>query len=37
MKSNEDKVYMKILELEEIYKFVIQQFFCLNISLDQNH
>jgi hypothetical protein len=37
MKSDKDKVYMKIVELEEIYNFVIHQFFCLNISLDQNH
>jgi hypothetical protein len=37
MKSNEDKVYMKIVELEEIYNFVIHHFFCLNICLDQNH
>jgi hypothetical protein len=36
MKSGEDKVYMKIVELEEIYNFVIHQFF-LNISLDKNH
>ncbi|PWZ23073.1 hypothetical protein Zm00014a_031838 [Zea mays] len=27
---------MKILELEEIYNFVVQ-YFCLNISLGQNH
>jgi hypothetical protein len=27
MKSDEDKVYMKIIELEEIYDFVIHQFF----------
>ncbi|PWZ05917.1 hypothetical protein Zm00014a_019021 [Zea mays] len=27
MKSDEDKVYMKIIELEEIYDFVIYQFF----------
>jgi hypothetical protein len=27
MKSDEDKVYMKIVELEEIYDFVIHQFF----------
>ncbi|PWZ14290.1 hypothetical protein Zm00014a_023870 [Zea mays] len=26
MKSDEDKVYMKIVELEEIYDFVIHQF-----------
>jgi hypothetical protein len=31
MKSNEYKVYMKIVELEEIYNFVVHQFFCLNI------
>jgi hypothetical protein len=27
MKLDEDKVYMKIVELEEIYNFVVQQFF----------
>ncbi|PWZ11179.1 hypothetical protein Zm00014a_004545 [Zea mays] len=27
MKSDEDKVYMKIVDLEEIYDFVIHQFF----------
>jgi hypothetical protein len=27
MKSDEDKVYMKIVELEEIYNFVVHQFF----------
>jgi hypothetical protein len=27
MKSDEDKVYMKIVELKEIYKFVIYHFF----------
>jgi hypothetical protein len=26
MKSDEDKVYMKIVELEEIYDFVIHHF-----------
>jgi hypothetical protein len=26
MKSNEDKVYMKIVELEDIYNFLIHQF-----------
>jgi hypothetical protein len=26
MKSDEDKVYMKIVELEEIYDFVIHYF-----------
>jgi hypothetical protein len=31
MTSDEDKVYMKIVELEEIYDFVIHQIF-LNIS-----
>jgi hypothetical protein len=30
MKSDEDKVYMKIVELEEIYDFVIHHVFCLN-------
>jgi hypothetical protein len=28
MKSDEDKVYMKIVELEEIDNFVIHQFLC---------
>jgi hypothetical protein len=37
MKSDEDKIYMKIVELKEIYNFVVHQFFCLNISLGQNH
>ena len=37
MKSDEDKVYMKIVELEEIYNFVVHQFFCLNTSLGQSH
>jgi hypothetical protein len=37
MKSDEDKVYMKIVELEEIYNFVVYRFFCLNKSLGQNH
>jgi hypothetical protein len=37
MKSNEDKVHMKIVELEEIYNFVVHQFFCLNTSLGQSH
>jgi hypothetical protein len=37
MKSDEDKVYMKIVELEEIYNFVVHHFFCLNKSLGQNH
>jgi hypothetical protein len=27
MTSDEDKFYMKIVELEEIYDFVIHQFF----------
>jgi hypothetical protein len=27
MKSDEDKVYMKIVELEVIYKFVVHHFF----------
>jgi hypothetical protein len=27
MKSDEDKVYMKIVELEEIYNFVVHNFF----------
>jgi hypothetical protein len=36
MKSDEDKVYMKIIEIEEIYNFVVHQFF-LNIYLGQNH
>jgi hypothetical protein len=35
MKLDEDKVYMKIVELEEIYNFVTH--FCLNTSLGQNH
>jgi hypothetical protein len=26
MKSDEDKVYMKIVELEEIYNFVVHHF-----------
>jgi hypothetical protein len=37
MKSDEDKVYIKIVELEEIYNFVVHHIFCLNISLGQNH
>ena len=37
MKSDEDKVYMKIVELEEIYDFVIHQFFVWTYLLDQNH
>ncbi|PWZ41729.1 hypothetical protein Zm00014a_044230 [Zea mays] len=37
MKSDEDKVYMKIVELEEIYNFVVQHIFLLNISLGQNY
>ncbi|PWZ10870.1 hypothetical protein Zm00014a_026192 [Zea mays] len=37
MKSDEDKVHMKIVELEEIYNFVVHYFFCLNIYLGQNH
>jgi hypothetical protein len=36
MKSDEDEVYMKIVELEEIYNFVVHHIF-LNISLGQNH
>jgi hypothetical protein len=36
MKSDEDKVYMKIVELKEIYNFVVHHFFCLNIYLGQN-
>ena len=35
MKSDEDKVYMKIVELEEIYNFVAHHF--LNTSLGQNY
>jgi hypothetical protein len=35
MKSDKDKVYMKIVELEEIYNFVV--YFYLNISLGHNH
>jgi hypothetical protein len=35
MKSNEDKVYMKIVELEEIYNFVAHHF--LNTFLGQNY
>ncbi|PWZ09554.1 hypothetical protein Zm00014a_035333 [Zea mays] len=27
MKSDEDKVYMKIVELEEIYNFVVHHIF----------
>jgi hypothetical protein len=27
MKSDEDKVYMKIVELEKIYNFVVHQIF----------
>ncbi|AQK52594.1 Transmembrane 9 superfamily member 9 [Zea mays] len=27
MKSDEDKFYMKIVELEEIYNFVVQHIF----------
>jgi hypothetical protein len=37
MKSDEDKVCMIIVELKEIYNFVVHQFFCLNTSLGQNH
>jgi hypothetical protein len=36
MKSDEDKVYIKIVELKEIYNFVVRHIF-LNRSLDQNH
>jgi hypothetical protein len=36
MKSDEDKVYMKIVELEEIYNIVVHIFY-LNISLRKNH
>jgi hypothetical protein len=36
MKSDEDKVYMKIVELEEIYNFVVHHF-CLNTCLGQNY
>jgi hypothetical protein len=35
MKSDKDKVYTKIVELEEIYNFVVHHFFCLNASLGQ--
>jgi hypothetical protein len=32
MKSDEDKVYMKIIELEEIYNFVVHHiFFWINL------
>jgi hypothetical protein len=31
MKSDEDKVYMKIIELEEIYNFVAHQFLFKHI------
>jgi hypothetical protein len=27
MKSDEDRVYMKIIELEEIYNFVVHHIF----------
>ncbi|PWZ12476.1 hypothetical protein Zm00014a_004122 [Zea mays] len=27
MKSDKNKVYMKIIELKEIYNFVVHQFF----------
>ncbi|PWZ28821.1 hypothetical protein Zm00014a_039694 [Zea mays] len=27
MKSDEDKIYMKIVELEEIYNFVLHHIF----------
>jgi hypothetical protein len=37
MKSDEDKVYMKIVELEEICDFVIHHFFVWTYLLDQNH
>jgi hypothetical protein len=36
MKSDEHKIYVKIVELEEIYNFLVHQFF-LNIYLVQNH
>jgi hypothetical protein len=36
MKSDEDKVYIKIVELEEIYNFVVHQFLFKRI-LGQNH
>jgi len=29
MKSDEDKVYMKIVELEEIYNFVVHHIFVI--------
>jgi hypothetical protein len=31
MKSDEDKVYMKIVGLEEIYNFVVHQFLFKHI------
>jgi hypothetical protein len=31
MKSDEDKVYMKIVELEEIYNFVVHHFLFKHI------
>jgi hypothetical protein len=33
MNSDEDKVCMKIVELEEIYNFVVHQFYHFYIKL----
>jgi len=32
MDSDGDKIYMKIIDLDEIYHFVIQTFFIWNYS-----
>jgi hypothetical protein len=37
MKLDEDKVNMIIIELKEIYNFIVHHIFCLNTSLGQNH
>jgi hypothetical protein len=37
MKLDENKLYMKIVELEEIYNFLVYHFFCLNTYLGQNY
>ena len=36
MKSDEDKPYTKIMELDKIYNFVVDNFFILNYLECQN-
>jgi hypothetical protein len=36
MKSDEDKVYMKIVELEEIYNFVVHHFLFKHIFMPKS-